>query len=177
MLLNAPSCNYSICGRKHDRNIHNMQMHEEVVCVGAVEQMEAACASWSVHLFYWCIFFSVFVFASISCTHFPDLFVSDTQTHTFYTPLLFSHPAPISLICSRNIIMFLPLINHGDREGPHYTWVQKFPTFFFLLHLFITPRLVCTLFSACLAPSGIDTWLLISTGEHQQQPCPPGVFF
>lgn len=99
------------------------------------------------------------------------------HTHTFYTSLLFSRLAPISLICSRNIIMFLPLINHGDREGPHYTWVLKLPTFFFLPHLFITPRLVCTLFSACLAPSGIDTWLLISTGERQQQPCPPGVFF
>lgn len=42
-------------GGKHDRNIHNMQMHEEVACVGTVEQMEAA--SRSVHLFYWSIFF------------------------------------------------------------------------------------------------------------------------
>lgn len=53
----------------------------------------------------------------------PDLFVLDahTHTHTLNTSLLPAPLAPISQICSGNIIIFLFLINHRDSEGPRYT--------------------------------------------------------
>ncbi len=121
---------------------------------------------------------SSFVLAYINCAPLLDLLSEHThartQTHTnTHTHTHFKLPSLLSLICSRNILIFRFLINHCDREGPHYTWVQELPTFFLLPCLFITSPLICTL---SLPPSGIDTWLLISAGERQQQPCPPGVF-